>query len=272
MNRSPSAVRFEGVGFSYGPEYGPVFDSLNLEIPAGVTSLAGQNGTGKSTLLLLAAGRLKPTAGQVWLGGRDTAGLTGADLDRAAAVVYQNMEFETEDKLGDVLEFVFANGYADHQALADLPRQVIEVFELGKLLGRPTQVLAKGEMQRAVMAFAVLYGSETVVMDEPVFALEQAQKHRALDFVGRHARQTGRSFLYSAHELELTQKYSDHLLLFYKDRPPVLGPTGELFQRQPLEDAYQVPWDLLHKRESLLREALQKQAISPETAKNSVIR
>lgn len=266
-----SPVRFQNLSFSYGADFPPVFTDLTLEIPAGVTSLTGQNGTGKSTLLLLASGRLVPTAGQVLLHGQDTAGLSQPQRDELAAVVYQNMEFETEDKLGDLLNYVWESGFLAPAGSPDLVRDLARVFELEGLLGRPTQALAKGEMQRAIMAFALLYGSRTVVMDEPVFALEDRQKQACLDYLCHHARSTGRSFLYSVHELDLTKKYSDHLLLFFKDRPPIVGPTDQLLRPEFLEEAYQVPWELLHKKESLVREALKKTAVSAKTAENGYI-
>jgi ABC-type cobalamin/Fe3+-siderophores transport system ATPase subunit len=249
-------VRFESVSFAY-PDSGKILDHCSLEIPAGVTSLMGRNGTGKSTFLLLASARLLPQEGTVWLEGQTTQNLDEDQKSQLASVVYQNMEFENEEPLGELLEFVLAQGYAQTKDLG-LLSEVIEVFELKDFLHQKTQNLSKGQLQRAIMAFALLYGSRVLVMDEPVFALEEAQKHRTLEYLANWTRQKGLTFLYSVHEMELSQSYSDNLLLFYPDRPPRLGPTRELFQRTTLEEAYQTPFALLKHHESLIRERLKQ--------------
>ncbi|NNM67613.1 MAG: ABC transporter ATP-binding protein [Spirochaetales bacterium] len=249
-------VYFDSVSFAY-PESSKVLDRWTLELPSGVTSLMGRNGTGKSTFMLLASARFLPQEGTVWLEGHKTHELNEDQKNRLASVVYQNMEFENEEPLGELLEFVLAQGYLETKA-PGLLAEVIQVFELKDFLHQRTQNLSKGQLQRAIMAFALLYGSRVLVMDEPVFALEEAQKHRALEYLAGWTRQRELAFLYSAHEMELSQRYSDNLLLFYTDRPPRLGPTRELFQRATLEEAYQTPFALLKQHEALHRERLKQ--------------
>lgn len=246
-------VEFHDVHFAYDAESPDVLTGLTLSVPPGVTSLTGPNGSGKSTFLLLASGRLLPTAGTVVLEGENTASLDDAAKNRLCSLVYQNMEFETDEPLGDLLEFVQTNGFARERGLL---KTVTDVFELKDVLHRPTQHLSKGEMQRAVMAFSLLYGSRVVVMDEPVFAMEDGQKRRTLEFVAQHSRRHGVSFLYSAHELELTRDFSDRVLLFGKDGEPRLGAAAEILTRESLEAAYQVPYALLNHKERLFRSAL----------------
>lgn len=111
-------------------------------------------------------------------------------------------------------------------------------------------------MQRAVLAFALLYGSRVLVLDEPVFALEEGQKRRTLELVRRRALATGGTVLYSAHELELTRDHSDQVLLFDKTGRVQLGPPDEMLTRERLEAAYEVPYALLHQKEQLYRSML----------------
>ncbi len=250
-------VLFENVSFAYDTD--PVFSELSIGLPPGVISLMGPNGVGKSTFLLLASGRLLPGKGKVLLEGKDTATLDEREKNRLCSLVYQNMEFENEEPLGELLDFVFSQGFLDQKNDTFL-RSVTANFELDGLLTRKTQALSKGEMQRAVMAFSLLYGSRVVVMDEPVFALEDQQKRRALGFLTEYARTSGVSFLYSAHEMDLTRDYSDQVLLFAKERPPIMGTEKEILTREVLEEAYQVPYILLHQKERLFRSTLLQQA------------
>ena len=240
-----------------------VFDGLSLSVPSGVTSLVGQNGVGKSTFLLLAGARIFPSAGTVSVLGTDTRAFVRAGVDpeveaernRLVSFIYQNMEFETDEPIGDLMEYVYAEGYyerKDPQFLARIQREL----DLGKLLSRATGTLSKGELQRTIIGFSLLYGSRIVLMDEPVFALEEDRKERVFAFLMEVAAEMGVSICYSAHNLELTSKYSDTLMLFFKDGSVRVGPTGELFQRTIIEEAYQVPYDMLYRKEYLYREML----------------
>ena len=242
-----------------------VFQNLTIDVPEGVVSLVGQNGIGKTTFLLLAGARLFPATGSFRIGGRDSRDFHQAMTDPEVesernsliSFVYQNMEFETEEPIGTLMETIFAASSRNEERnglIEDLRR----VLELDAILNKKLQSLSKGQMQRAILAFSLLYGSPIIMMDEPVFALEEQQKERAFEYIFAYARKYNTSIYYSAHNLELTQKYSDHMLLFHKGGKIDVGPTAELFVRDRLEQAYQVPMDALYRRDSLYREVLVK--------------
>jgi ABC-type cobalamin/Fe3+-siderophores transport system ATPase subunit len=275
-----TAVRFDNVGFYYPKqeievvdnavqavenpnEVTQVFRDVTAELPAAMMSVVGQNGIGKSTLLLLAGARLFPHEGSVTIYGTDSKKFVDAAVDpeleqernRLVSFVYQNMEFESEATVGELMEFVFENGFhedADETFLDELK----VAFELEGFLHLKTQQLAKGQLQRAIIAFSLLYGSKMIMMDEPVFALEEPQKDRVFAFLLEFSRGQSVPIYYSAHNLELTQKYSDYMLLFSKTGDFKVGPTEQLFTREEIEEAYQAPLDSLYRRDNLYREVL----------------
>jgi len=249
-------IVFENVSFRYPDGAADIFAGLDLELPPGIVSLVGQNGTGKSTLLLLASGRVLPTKGRIQIRGVDTSDLKSeTDRQRLVSFIYQNMEFETEEPIGQLLQFVKENGLLK-EGNADAVAELVDVFELKPILARRTQEVSKGELQRTILAFSLLYGSPLLAMDEPIFALEDRQKKRAMAHLAGLAR-TGRvSMYYSVHELDISRDYSDHILLFSKDAPLRIGPTPQIFTRQVIEKAYEVPFDMLKKREELYRKYL----------------
>jgi ABC-type cobalamin/Fe3+-siderophores transport system ATPase subunit len=165
------------------------------------------------------------------------------------------MEFETEEPVGALLEAVHQQGFfekEDPQLIPELKR----VLELEYLTNRRTQDLSKGELQRVIIAFAVLYGSKSLMMDEPIFALEQHQKDRAMDYLKSFADEQGISLLYSVHELDISRSYADRILLFHPDGEVELGGVEELTSREKLEKTYDVPYHTLYRRERLFREGL----------------
>ena len=249
-------IRLEKVSFYYPETEQLVFNELSIDLPSGIITLVGQNGTGKSTLLLLAAGILLPVEGTVLLRGIDTRNLREEkERQHHVSFVYQNMEFETEENIGDLLEYVHENGFHENKD-PGLIAELIEVCELEKVLGKKTQEVSKGELQRTIVAFSLLYGSKTLMMDEPIFALEEYQKHRVMKYLIEYARSRDLSLYYSVHELDISEKYSDHLLLFYKNGRIELGPTDELYTRTNIEEAYEVPYIMLKRKEAIYREAL----------------
>lgn len=251
---------FHQVHFQYPEGEAPVFSNFSATLPTGFVSLVGPNGAGKSTLMLLAAGRLMPQEGTITLLGRDTRLFASEDERNAyASFIYQNMEFETEEPLGALLEQVYTGGFHAMKG-EDFYREVLSVFELTNLRNRPLARLSKGEMQRTLLAFAALYGSRSIFMDEPVFAMEDRQKEAALDFFRSYQKATGITIYVSLHELDLTKKYAETVLLFKKNRSIDMGSPAELLTPSHLEEAYGVPAAMLKQKEYLDRKKLKEEA------------
>ena len=84
------AIRYDNVAFSYKPG-APFIEGLSARIESGsVTSIIGPNGCGKSTLVKLASGLLRPASGRVEVKGRDTGSLSARERARELAVLAQS--------------------------------------------------------------------------------------------------------------------------------------------------------------------------------------
>ena len=291
MNEKPVLFSFSDVSYTWpDPETGlidpsaqpnPVFDAFTAELPGGFISLTGPNGSGKTTFMLLAGGRIMPDKGQIKVSGLDSRILSGIWADNTktpgpgltaeiehkrnllCSFLYQNMEFDTSDSdsstVGNLLEFVYVNG--GHKSKDDtFYANVIKTFELENLRGRKLDALSKGEIQRVLLSFSALYGSRVIMMDEPVFAMEHAQKERALEFFSDIYHSTGVSIVVSLHELALTRKYADTVMLFYPDRRIDLGTCDEVLTDEALEAAYGVPVAMLYDAENLTRKSMLESA------------
>lgn len=250
-------IVIDDITFTYPDTEQPVFTNLSLTLPRGVTSFVGQNGTGKSTLFLLAGGVLLPQKGRVLIQTIDTQNLREEKKrQQYVSLIYQNMEFETEENIGTLLHFVYENGFCENRG-DDFIKDLIKVFELEPILDKKTQEVSKGELQRTILAFSLLYGSKIIMMDEPIFTMEQYQKEKAMKFLLEYSKRTGISIFYSVHELDITRAFSEFMLLFYKNGQIRLGPTSELFTKNNLEEAYQIPYNMLKTKETLYRGLLE---------------
>lgn len=266
-------IQFDNVSFAYPPveeeqETRPIFQHFTAELSGGFVSLVGPNASGKSTFMLLAAGRLLPQQGTIHLLGRDTRGLAEEERNLLASFIYQNMEFDTEDKVAQLLQQVYQNGgfqgcrqpvTMELGAYKDLLEQVKRVLELEELEDKPLRTLSKGQMQRVILGFSLLYGSKSIFMDEPLFALENKQKHKILDYLRKYCESFGVTVYISMHELELSRLYPHKVLLFYPNRDMDFGTPQEVLVPDALEKAYGVPAAMLKDAESLTRRSLQEQ-------------
>lgn len=236
----------------------PVFEHFTGTIPSSFTSLVGPNGCGKTTFMMLASGRLIPQNGNVKLFDQNIGTLGEQQKNLVASVIYQNMEFETQQPANELLSYVYKNGNFRGNAKGiedrDLLAEVTEVFELGNLLSRPLQKLSKGEIQRTLIAFSLLYGSMSIFMDEPLFAMEFKQKENSLNYLKKFSNETGTPMYISIHELELSKKYADNVLLFYPNRDMTFGSPEEVLTKDDLEKAYGVPYGMLKDQEEMNRQ------------------
>ena len=266
-------IQFDNISFAYPPaeekaETSPIFQNFTAVLPGGFVSLVGPNASGKSTFMLLAAGRILPQQGTVYLLGRNTLELTGEERSQLASFIYQNMEFDTKDTVAQLVQQVYTNGCfqgccrpvalesTDHK---DLLEQVKWLLELDGLGEKPLSTLSKGQMQRVILGFSLLYGSKSIFMDEPLFAVENKQKHRILDYIRKYCEDFGITVYISMHELELSRMYPHKVLLFYPNRDMDFGTPQEVLVPDALEKAYGVPAAMLKDAESLTRRSLQEQ-------------
>jgi ABC-2 type transport system ATP-binding protein len=173
---------------------------VDLRVDRGVTALVGGNGSGKSTILALVAGRLPPTEGQVRVGGA-LAGTPAAAAIRAD--VPQRVAFPGRARVAEVLGVAMAARGVD-AAEAD---EAIEKLAIRALLHRFTGRLSGGERQRVALAAALMGRPRVWLLDEPAASLDRDGLARLADWVRAHAA-AGGTVLVSVHRDEEVAAYA----------------------------------------------------------------
>jgi manganese/zinc/iron transport system ATP- binding protein len=154
-----------------------VFQDANFTIPCGCrTALIGPNGSGKSTLLRVLAGLVPPQVGEVLVAGAPP----GPGRSRIA---YLAQRPQLTEGFPLVLRRLVQMGtYAHHgwfeecrhgEAAVD---QALAQLGLTELADRPVHALSGGQLQRALIARAVVQGAEVLLLDEPYAALDTASR------------------------------------------------------------------------------------------------
>jgi molybdate transport system ATP-binding protein len=226
-----------------------------FEAGDGVTALLGPSGGGKSSVLGLIAGTLRPREGCIRLGGRtlvDTgAGVFLAPERRLVGVVFQDHLLFPHLTVHQNL--LFGHGRRAARPI-DLGR-VVEILEIGGLLGRRPEALSGGQRQRVALGRALLRGPELLLMDEPLAALDEGLKGRILGDLERVVAEWRIPTLFVSHDRDDVRRLADRVVMVEGGRVTAAGPTaGTLGGATPTwGEAVPCPVNLL--RVSDLREA-----------------
>ena len=206
-------------------------DGVSLEIAAGeFVSVIGPNGAGKSTLINVLTGLLKPTAGRVYLKGRD---ITGVDPGRLARLgMARSFQLVTIFPGLTVLEVlqvaVIARLRRGGRLLASLARdrevtaqatEVAELFMLSEKLDMVARQLSQGDKKLLDVASAFALHPEVILLDEPTSGVSTQEKHTVMAILVAAAKRIGiRSILQVEHDMDIVFGYSDRIIVLHQGR------------------------------------------------------
>ena len=188
-----------------------VLKGVDLSVAAGeLVAVVGHNGAGKSSAIRALAGLLPLSAGQALLGGTDLSGLSARE--RAARAAYLPQERRIAWNLPAIevaaLGAPFLSG-AEANAAA---RAALEEVEAHRLADRGVAEMSGGERARVLMARALATGAKGLLVDEPIAGLDPETQLLVLERLRARAR-AGQAVLVSLHDLTLTARYADRVIV-----------------------------------------------------------
>ena len=169
---------------------------------AGLTVLYGRSGAGKSSVLAMVAGLLRPDAGHVRVRG-ETLFDVGVDVPahrRRLGMVFQDARLFPHMKVRANLLYGWKLAAPEHRWIE--PAAVIEFLGIGGLLDRRPRTLSGGEAQRVAIGRALLSGARALLLDEPLTALDPARREEILRVIERLRDELKLPMLYVTHDRE----------------------------------------------------------------------
>lgn len=217
-------IRAEGLAKTYaeGKMHTPVFNGLDLSVQAGETvAILGASGAGKSTLLHLLGGLDTPTAGEVYVAGRQMSALSDAERGRlrngALGFVYQFHHLLPEfTALENVMLPVMLGGIAVADA-AKVSKALLESVGLGHRLGHKPGELSGGERQRAAVARALVNKPGCMLGDEPTGNLDEKTAANVFELMLELNRAHRTSLVLVTHDRRLARRL-DRVLELHEGR------------------------------------------------------
>jgi peptide/nickel transport system ATP-binding protein len=231
MSSTDPILSIENLRVEYFSDSGRkcVVDDVSFKIhPGEVFGLAGESGSGKSTVAQAVLRVLRPpaviTAGRIMLNGRDVLDMDSSTLRkvrwREVAMVTQsamnalNPVTTVEAQITDVLEV--HEGITGKKATARA-RELLDLvgIDASRLRAYPHE-LSGGMRQRVVIAIALALSPKLLIMDEPTTALDVIVEREILGEIGELRRELGFSVLFISHDLGLMRHICTHLGILYK--------------------------------------------------------
>lgn len=209
-----------------------------------VVSIIGPNGSGKSTLLKALGRLLVPSAGAVYLNGKDMQKLSTGQTAQVLAVLPQAAQAPGDMTVRDLVlcgrlpyQTLFSSWMAKDQAAVD---HALAAVGLGGLQHRSLNALSGGERQRAWLAMALAQEPKILLMDEPTTYLDIHYQLELMQLV-RHLYETLQiTVIMVLHDLNHAARFSHRLVAVKEGKIMADGPVDEVFVRPVLEKLYDV--------------------------------
>jgi putative ABC transport system ATP-binding protein len=214
----PVLARLVGVGKTYGSGENAVaaLSNATLDIRAGeVTLIEGPSGSGKTTLISILGLLLTPTAGEIWLEGRNVAGLGEKKLPdlRARNFGFVFQGFNLFPALTALENVAIAIQMKDPRAKDPKgeARRLLELVGLGQRLHYLPSDLSGGQKQRVAIARALGGNPPILVGDEPTAALDTKTALSVMELLRELASNSGRAVVVVTHDPRL-ERFADRVV------------------------------------------------------------
>jgi peptide/nickel transport system ATP-binding protein len=205
--------------------------------------IVGESGCGKSTLLFGIAQLLAPPAGiaggSVTFRGENLVGLTDKELSsvrwKNLSVVMQsamnalNPVLSIGDQFADAMR---SHGIESKQLIAERSAEVLRMVGIDPvhLKSYPFQ-LSGGMRQRSMIAMAMLFTPDLVIMDEPTSALDVVAQRSLMVQIKDLQEQLGFAVIFVTHDMSLVRHFTDRLMVMYAGQVAELGATERIFKK-----------------------------------------
>lgn len=211
-----TSLTVKNIWFRYEKQLPDVIRGLSFSVGRGeIFAIVGGNGTGKSTLLSLLSGSLKPYRGKIRTDGK------------TVAMLPQNPQLLFEEKTVELDLHETASGHGQN-ARSELER-IAELTEISHLLSMHPYDLSGGEQQRAALAKVLLKQPEILLLDEPTKGLDAYFKETLAEILKKLV-QDGMTVILVSHDIEFCARHTDRCAMFFQGNIVTQDSAKRFFQ------------------------------------------
>jgi cobalt/nickel transport system ATP-binding protein len=223
-------INIAGVSYRYADGTLALSD-VSLDVKDGeVLALMGANGCGKTTLLKLLLGLLKPSLGTSTLSGRDLRTLRPEEIFRQVGMVFQdpNDQLFAATAEQDVAVGVVNLGL-DKAQCADRTGKALGMVDALELAGRPIHALSFGQKRRIAIAGVLAMEPRTMLLDEPTSGLDPRSVNSVMSLLRALNRDLGVSMVIATHDADMVPLFCDRVAILSKGKIIAAGEPKQVF-------------------------------------------
>lgn len=234
---------FENIVIKYGKKN--VIDNVTMEFPKGkISTIIGQNGCGKSSMLKILSKAIKPESGRALVEGKDIKLYNPKILAKKLAILPQ-IHSSPEDI--DVKTLVSYGRFPYSKFLKKLTKEDEEIIDkmidltgLSHLKESKVSTLSGGEKQRAWIAMTLCQQPEILVLDEPTTYLDISYQIEVLELIKSLNKELKITIVMVLHDLNLTARYSDYLFAIKDGKVFCSGKVNDVFTESMMKEIFNV--------------------------------
>ncbi|GHP13127.1 ABC transporter ATP-binding protein [Lentilactobacillus fungorum] len=207
---SETLISVENLSLSF-PNH-PVLSDLSFQVNRGdFLGVIGENGIGKTTLVRVILGQLRPSAGKLVI-------QEGVKIGYVPQ--FRNVDIEYPLSIKDFIALNFTGIKLPWLSKKERQRvkKVIQQVGLAKIADRPLGLASGGEKQKAYLAQALINQPDLLILDESTASLDPNTKKELLDVVLRLNREMGLTIFFVSHDMQMIHEYPDHYLWLQKGK------------------------------------------------------
>ncbi len=224
--RTPT-LDLQGVSKSFGA--GPLaVNSVDLSVyPGEFFSLLGPSGCGKTTILRMLAGFEMPTAGRIFVDGRDYTDVP--PYRRDMSMVFQNYALFPHRTVAENVAFGLRMRGLERRLIADKVKQALAMVALSGLEHRKPSQLSGGQQQRVALARALVVEPKVLLCDEPLAALDKKLRQSMQIELKQLQQRLGVTLIFVTHDQEEALAMSDRLAVMTAGQIEQIGTPAEIY-------------------------------------------
>jgi osmoprotectant transport system ATP-binding protein len=215
-----------------------IIKPFSIDIEAGqLVVFIGPSGCGKTTLLKMINKLIQPSAGKIFVNGKDISNMDAIELRRNIGYVIQNTGLFPHMSIRENLELIPKLKGEDPNRIAEKTEELLQVVGLNpsEFLDRFPKELSGGQQQRVGVARAFSTDSDIILMDEPFSALDPVTRNSLQDELVQMQKELNKTIIFVTHDMDEAIKIADKICIL-KDGDILQFDTPENILKNPANE------------------------------------